>query len=77
MKSINKRFEKNIKKNPYWSTYTCFAEAIIGQGFCKKNIYYWFSKLVEKDDYDLSDKKEILSFLCKLSKEPVEGIKRD
>lgn len=76
MKSVNKRFEKISKKNPYWSTYVCFSEAIKNQKFCKKNLYFWFSKLVSKNDYALSDKRAILRHLCDLSKEPVESIKQ-
>jgi len=77
MKSIKRRFNNIQEKNPYWSSMTCFNEAIKEQGFSKKNIYYWFPKLVDKKDYSKSDKKEILSFLLKLSKRAEEGIKKD
>ncbi|MGI6347618.1 MAG: hypothetical protein ACOXZ1_00235 [Patescibacteria group bacterium] len=76
MKSIQRRFKNIQEKNPYWSSMTCFNEAIKEQGFSKKNIYYWFSRLVDKKDYSKSDKKEILSFLLKLSKRAEEGIKK-
>lgn len=63
MKSIERRFNNIFKKNPYWSSYICFTEAIKGQDFGKQAMAYWFNKLVDKDDYDKSDKKALLSFL--------------
>lgn len=75
MRSIKGRFKKFAAKNPHWSSIVCFNEAIKGRCFSKKNIYYNFPRLVDKDDYDKKDKKEILGFLLKLSKSPEEGIK--
>ncbi len=76
MKSIQRRFNNIQEKNPYWSSIICFNEAIREQGFSQKNIYYWLPILVDKDDYDKSDKKEILSFLKMLSKKAEEGINK-
>jgi hypothetical protein len=76
MRSIQKRFNKIQEKNPYWSSMTCFNEAIREQGYSQKNIYYWFPKLVDKDDYQKSDKKDILCFLLSLSKRAEEGINK-
>ena len=63
MKSIERRFNNILKKNPYWSSYICFAEAIKAQNFSDQTMRHWFNKLVDKDDYDKSDKKALLSFL--------------
>ncbi len=63
MKSIQRRFNDITNKNPHWSSYICFAEAIKEQGFGKESISIWFNKLVEKDDYDKKDKKDILTKL--------------
>jgi hypothetical protein len=75
MKSIQRRFNKIQQKNPYWSSIVCFNEAIKEQSFSRKSIYYWFSKLVNKNDYQKCDKKTMLHFSLSLSKRPEEGIK--
>lgn len=67
MRSIERRFKNISEKKPFWSSYLCFTEAIKGQKFTKPMISKWFSKLVEKDDYSKSDKKQILRQLEQLS----------
>jgi hypothetical protein len=76
MKSIEKRFNHLKEKYPDWSSIVCFNEAILKQGFSEKSIYFWFSKLVDKNDYQKSDQKDILSFSLITSKRAEEGIKR-
>lgn len=73
MKSLERRFKNIAERNPYWSSHTCFAEAVKQHGFSRQTIHRWFLKLVEKDDYSKSDKKAILSDLEGLSKQAVEG----
>jgi len=63
MRSIERRFNKIIQKNPNWSSYICFAEAIKKQNFSRQAIHRWFNKLVEKDDYVKSEKRAVLDFL--------------
>ena len=63
MRSIERRYRNIEQKNPMWSTYICFAEAIKGQNFCHKRISEWFNKLVDKEDYAKSEKRAILQFL--------------
>ena len=67
MKSIERRFNNVAEKNPSWSSYICFAEAIREQGFSRQTIHRWFQKLVDKNDYAKSEKKEILANLEGLS----------
>ena len=67
MKSIERRFNNITEKKPFWSSYTCFAEAIKGQKFSEQIIHRWFNKLVDKDDYAKSEKKTVLEFLVSLS----------
>ena len=68
MRSLQRRFNKIEKNNPYWSSHTCFAETIDQQEFSHQTIRRWFNKLVEKDDYDKKDKKAILKHLFKLNR---------
>jgi hypothetical protein len=60
---------ENIKRlNPYWSEYTCFAEAIKGKKYLRRTtIRKWFDALVSKDDYLSKDKPEILGYLHALT----------
>lgn len=60
MKSIRRRFEKISKQNSYLSSLVCFKRAIENKNFKKRTVHFWFKRLVEKDDYDLKDKKAIL-----------------
>lgn len=75
MKSIYRRFKLIYDKNPLWSSYICFAVAITKQQFGKKTIYYWFNRLVEKDDYQRSERKHHLAHLLNLTKRPEDGTK--
>ncbi len=63
MKSLEKRFIKTNAKNVYLSSIVCFAVAITQQHFSKDTIHRWFQKLVDKDDYSRSDKRQILEQL--------------
>ncbi|MFA6532993.1 MAG: hypothetical protein WCT22_03275 [Patescibacteria group bacterium] len=68
MKSLARRFKNITEKNPFWSSLACFAEAVKRQGFRRDTIHRWFLKLVEKDDYEMGDKKDILAHAEELSK---------
>lgn len=75
MRSIEKRFNEIREKNPCASSYICFCETIREKGFGQQTISRWFSKLVNSDDYDKSEKKELIHFLWKLSKPLVDDRK--
>lgn len=70
MKSLEKRFQNIAEKNPNLSSYTCFAKAVKGQNFNKQTVHRWFQKLVDKDDYERSEKKALLAHLDNLSNTP-------
>lgn len=63
MKSLEARFNIISQKDDGKSTYTRFAEAVVGQKFNRRTIAEWFDKLVDKEDYGLADKKDILNYL--------------
>jgi hypothetical protein len=75
MKSIERRFKRITKRNPYWSSYVCFWSTVRYQRFTKKTISIWFNKLVDKDDYSKSDKKACISHMMEATNEPYEGKK--
>jgi hypothetical protein len=70
MKSLERRFQNITEKSPSSSSYICFAKAVKGQNFNKQTIHRWFQKLVDKDDYERSEKKAILAHLDNLSSPP-------
>jgi len=76
MKSIERRFDKIQKKNPYYSSIICFNLAVMEQGFSEVRIARQFNKLVDKDDYFSSDKKDILLFLYTFTK-PLNRVKNE
>jgi hypothetical protein len=68
MKSLKRVFNRIRSENPFWSDYTCFAEAVRGRKFSRKTIIRNFNSLVDKEDYAKNEKKEIIEFLVKISK---------
>lgn len=67
MKSLERRFNNIAERNPSWSSYLCFAEAVKEQCFNTQTIQRWFNKLVDKDDYARGEKREVVDFLVNLS----------
>jgi len=68
MKSLERRFRSIEKGNPYWSSYTYFAEAVENQKFSRAILVKHFNLLVEKDDYAKEDKWRIVDYLTLLTK---------
>ncbi len=68
MKSLERRFNNIEEKFPFWSSFTCFAEAVREQGFSRSSLHRWFQKLVKKEDYSRKEKKALLGHLDNLSK---------
>jgi len=68
MKSIERKFKKICKRNPYWSSLICFTETIYGIGFSRQSIHRWFNILVDKNDYDKANKKQVMTFLESIGK---------
>lgn len=67
MKSLERRFQNIKKRNPLWSSYVSFAEAVSGQNFSKRIITRWFNILVPTEEYSTSAKKDLLTFLTHLT----------
>ena len=70
MKSIQRNFSKISTDNPYWSTIICFAHIIRKKRYHYQVIKKYFNLLVDKDDYDKKDKKQILDWLRDISNPP-------
>ena len=65
MKTANfpiKNFQTISKKNPLWSSWICFCEAIKSKkSISSKTIKKYFNKLVDINDYEKSDKKTLVA----------------
>ncbi|MCX6747416.1 MAG: hypothetical protein NTW98_00490 [Candidatus Nomurabacteria bacterium] len=68
MRSIEKSFKHTQVKNPYWSTFTCYANAVKGRSFSKDSIQRNFNKLVDKNDYAKDERVQILTYLYDITK---------
>jgi hypothetical protein len=68
MRSLKRIFNRIRSENPYWSDYTCFAEAVRGRKFSKKTIIRNFNSLVDEEDYAKNEKREIIEHLVEISK---------
>jgi hypothetical protein len=75
MRSIKRRYLKIKERNPFWSDYTCFAEAVTNQSFSKDMISRWFNVLVDKSEYLKKEKREVIKHLMMLSKRAVDNEK--
>lgn len=67
MRSIERRFVIEQEKNPLASTFICFTNAVKNQNFTPAILRKWFNKLVDKEDYDKKDKRQILTWLLDLT----------
>jgi len=60
-------FKQTSQLNPYWSSWSCFYEAIKGRnGLSKKTIKKYFDKLVDKKDYLRKERVGLLNYLYSL-----------
>ena len=75
MKSLERRFRARAINDHDHSSLNHFYGAVIGQGFSRKVIEYWFNRLVDKEDYAKSSKKELLADLKRVTKPAEAGTK--
>lgn len=63
--TIEVSFEKEMK-TPNVSTFTAFVRAIRGRNLSRNVVGRYFNKLVDKDDYDNSERDRLLVWMCAL-----------
>jgi len=73
MKSVKANFNKIQEKNPYWSSFVCFAVTTQRKKYTWNIVRYWFNKLVEKDDYARDEKMQIYKWLKQFTILPKKG----
>ncbi len=69
MKSIERKFRKFEEKKPLWSSYITFAHSVRYQHYSRDRLIRYFNKLVDPDDYDVSEKKALIINLIILTNE--------
>lgn len=78
MRSLERSFKEIVRKNPNLSTITCFSKTVLGRGFTKEIIKKYFRLLVDKNDYQNSDKgallKDLYNKTSQVRKAPVEHV---
>jgi uncharacterized protein YktA (UPF0223 family) len=67
MKSIERKFNKNVEKNPGSSSYICFNNIVTGANFSEARLRIMFDKLVDKSDYVKSEKKGLVNYSLSLN----------
>jgi len=61
-------FSETQRLNPYWSSLVCFHETIKNRRTLHPRlIRKYFNKLVEKDDYAVEDKSEVMNYAINLA----------
>lgn len=75
MRSIERRFLDLQQERPFHSSLLNLGAAVKGQNFSEGMVRRWFNKLVEKDDYEGSNKREVIAHLTGLSNSTEESRK--
>jgi len=68
MELLNEEFNKLSDQHPEWSSHTILINLVMKKKFSDTTIKRWFDKLVEKDDYDKDNKKNVLEYLVSCSR---------
>lgn len=69
MKSLQRAFQTHYQKSPNHSSYICFLRAVRGKKLTRRSVSYWFSRLVDPDDYASSDRNSLVSQLVTASQQ--------
>jgi len=73
MRSIEANYKSIQIKNPNLGDYVCLAKAVKGRQFSRKNLVKAFKELVPKDDYEVSETKELIDHIECLTNIVEEG----
>ncbi len=71
MRSIQTIYKKIQDKNPDTGAYLLLARSVLHKKFARKNLVQAFNKIVPKDDYDKSDRFELINHLEYLTNLPL------
>lgn len=68
LKYIVASFNKEKEKRPNLGSYILLCYSVVNKNYSRPVIASAFNKLVEKDEYDKSEKREYVEYLCKITK---------
>lgn len=60
---IRRRFEAQADKHKELGSYQNLCHVIVGRNYGKQDLAKAFKKLVNKDEYDYSERKEYIDYL--------------
>lgn len=69
--SFQNRFELLKEMHPELGDVLHMYDTVLGQHYSKGVITKYFNKLVSKEEYDKSDKQDILEYLFKATEKPL------
>jgi len=56
------------KDNPHWSDWTCFQKTIEGLEINRRQLRKYFNNLVDKEEYLLEEKNDLMDFIMSTKK---------
>ncbi len=71
-KKFKEALQESIKDKPEWGTYIHFCIILSESGVKKTEITKLFNKFMPKDEYDRSEKGELIDYLIKIAQIPDE-----
>ena len=77
MRTLEHHFARVQSKNPLLGHYSCMYQAVRGKKFNEETISRWFTVLVDEDDYDRSDRRELIRQLVEASQNPLRTTEFD
>lgn len=63
MRNIKARFKKEEAKYPFHGSFIHLVKAVRGQCFSRQSLLKAFNNLIPKEEYNRSEKKELIDFL--------------
>lgn len=73
MKYLINLVELSRETQPLWGTYIHICRSVRGSGASRQEILNLFNKLMGEDEYDKSEKKELIDYLVIQSKQHKDG----
>ena len=63
MRTINRLFQNYKEENPLLGSVIIFNHIVTGRNFSQDRLVRWFNILVDKEEYEKNEKKEIIKYV--------------
>lgn len=77
MKTLQFHFQKEQARHQNLGDYSCLYHAVKNKNFNKETISRWFTLLVNENDYERSDRRELVRQLVESSTTPLRTTEFD